>query len=249
MLYISLTLWLLVTVLTAWGVHQIWSGMIKPKVLNTVLLPGTLVAQLGHVLGLLVTGATVSNTTLYKDDESGAPENTPDPKPQVPVVGPVVIGMLPLLACGAAIFAVARVLGRPITGQLPLAVVGPTLPTTLAGFWQMLRDQVSLAEATLAATLGADFGAWRTWVFVYLMICLAVRIAPFPGNLRGSLGAILILGIGAAAVTSLFDITDPRVQEGWTVLNLTVATLLLLLIASLIIRGGVGLIKLLRENA
>ena len=68
MVYAAFTFWLLVIVLTAWGVHRLWSGMVKPKVLNTVLLPGTLVAQIGHVLGLLVTGATVTNTTLYKKD-------------------------------------------------------------------------------------------------------------------------------------------------------------------------------------
>ena len=52
MLYLALTFWLLVIVLTAWGVERLWSGMVRPKILNTVLLPGTLVAQIGLVLGL-----------------------------------------------------------------------------------------------------------------------------------------------------------------------------------------------------
>ncbi|MCH8310314.1 MAG: hypothetical protein IIB17_07450, partial [Chloroflexi bacterium] len=50
MLYIALTFWLVVIVLTAWGVRELWGGMIKPKIINTILLPGTLVAQVGHVL-------------------------------------------------------------------------------------------------------------------------------------------------------------------------------------------------------
>ncbi|GAG29645.1 unnamed protein product, partial [marine sediment metagenome] len=73
--------------------------------------------------------------------------------------------------------------------------------------------------------------------------------APFPGNLRGALGAILILGIGAATISSLFDVADPRVQSAWAVLNLTVATLLFLLLLSLLIRGGVGLVRLLGGEA
>ncbi len=44
-LYLSLTFWLLVIVLTAWGVHRILADLLKPKVLNTILLPGTLVAR------------------------------------------------------------------------------------------------------------------------------------------------------------------------------------------------------------
>ncbi len=249
MAYIALTFWLLVIVLAAWGVHRLWSGMIKPKMLNSILLPGTLIAQLGHVLGLLITGATVSNTTLYKDDESGDPETTTDPKPRVPLVGPVIIGMLPLLACAVAIFFVARHLGRPILVNLTAGSVGPILPTSMAGAWQMLRDQITLVESIVAATTVADLTNWRTLLFIYLLICLTVRIAPFPGNLRGSLAAIVILGIGAAMVSSLFDMADPRVQNGWAVLNLTVAALLFLLMASLVVRGGVGLVQVLRNNS
>ena len=105
MLYLALTFWLMVIVLTAWGVERLWSGMVRPKVLNTLLLPGTLVAQIGHVLGLLVTGATINNTTLIQDDESGAPETTPDPHPRLPVTGPLLIRPLPLTACAATLSA------------------------------------------------------------------------------------------------------------------------------------------------
>ncbi len=249
MTYIALTFWLLVTVLVAWGVHHLWSGMVKPKVLNTVLLPGTLVAQIGHVLGLLVTGATISNTTLFKDDESGAPETTPNPKPRIPVVGPVIIGLLPLLACAAAIYVVAGQLGQPVIAKMAAQGVHPSLPTTLTGIWQLLRDQISLVESIVTAVLSTDFANWKSGLFLYLLTCLTVRIAPFPGNLRGALGAILVLGIGAATVSSMFDVADPRVQNAWAVLNLTVATLLFLLLVSLLIRGGIGLVNVLREDA
>ena len=92
-----------------------------------------------------------------------------------------------------------------------------------------------------------DFGVWKTRVVVSVVICLAGRIAPFPGNLRGSLAAIFLLGMAMAAIPSLFDLADPRVQSGWAVLNLTVATLLFLLMISLLIRGSVGLFQLLRR--
>jgi len=163
--------------------------------------------------------------------------------------------MLPLLACATAIYFVARYLGQPLTTNMTAQTVGPVLPTTLAGFWQMLRDQITLVESIAAAATAADFANWKTWLFLYLLTCLTVRIAPFPGNLRGSLGAILVLGIGAATITSLFDVADPRVQDVhrtgcdlWSVLNLTVGTLLFLLLASLLIRGAVGLVQVLRNE-
>jgi hypothetical protein len=249
MLYVALTFWLLVIVLTAWGVHQLGSGLIRAKLLNTLLLPGTLVAQVGHVLGLLVTGATISNTTLYKDDESGAPEQTRNPQPRIPVIGPVIIGLLPLVACATAIYFVAHYLGAPFTRKMSAQVVGPKLPTTLAGVWDLLRGLITLVESVVSAIAGADMESWRTWLFLYLLVCLAVRIAPFPGNLRGSLAAIVVLGIIGALVSSLTDVADTRVQNAWAVLNLTASMLLLLLFISLLVRGAVGLVRILRNDA
>ena len=248
MLYAATTFWLLMAVLMAWGVHHLWSRMLKPRTVNSVLLPGTLVAQLGHVLGLLVTGATVTNTTLYKDDDSGEPELTQDPKPRIPVIGPIMIGMLPLLACAVAVFFVTRYLGGQIVAQLNEQSVAETLPTTLAGFWQLLRDQITLVEVAVAAAIGADWGQWQVWLFVYLVICLTVRMAPFPGTLRGSLGATVVLGLLAAFLSSVADAGRNSFQAGWTVLSLSVATLLFLLLASLLVRGTVGLVKLLAGN-
>jgi hypothetical protein len=247
-LYVALTFWLLVIVFSAWGVHRLWSGMVKPRTVNSVLLPGTLVAQLGHVLGLLVTGATVSNTTLYKDDDSGEPETTKDAKPRIPIIGPVIIGLLPLLACATAIFFVARYIGAGLVERMTETPVASALPTTLAGVWGLLRDQITLAENAMNGALGADTGSWHAWLFLYLVVCLTVRMAPFPGTLRGSLGAILLLGIGCAIVGTFMQSTGSTVESGWAIMSLSVAVLSLLLLASLAIRGGVGLVKLLASN-
>lgn len=248
MIYVALTFWLLVIVLTAWGVHHLWSGMVKRKVFNTLLLPGTLVAQTGHVLGMLVTGATIRETTLIKDDDSGEPTTTANPEPRIPVVGPVIIGMLPLLACSLAIYYVARLLGTSALTSIGSDPVGPTLPTSLPGVWELLRNLVSLMER-LVNTIAADnLLSWRSLLFWYLLVCLAIRIAPFPGHLRGSLGAIVVLGIVGGILARVVAMQEPIVQTGWSVLNLTVAMLLLLLVVSLLIRGGVGLVGLLREG-
>ncbi|MBI1827710.1 MAG: hypothetical protein HY287_08555 [Planctomycetes bacterium] len=249
MLYFAFTFWLLVIVFSAWGVHHLWSGMIKPKVLNALLLPGTLVAICGHLLGLLVTGATVSQATLFKDDDSGEPETTTDAKPRIPILGPVVIGMLPLLACGMAIYFAARFMGSPLISHLPTSYVGRTLPLSLAGIWQLLRDLISLTESMVAALRAANYHDWRVDVFLYLVICLCIRIRPFKGTVRGSLGAIVIVGIAGVGISSFWDAADARVQNMWATLNLMVATLLLLLIISLLIRGTFNLIQALRANA
>lgn len=246
MLYAALTFWLLTVVLIAWGVHRLWCGMAKPKVVNAVLLPGTLVAQAGRVFALLITGAPVRTASLYdlEEGDESAGANQSDTK--IPVIGPVVVGLLPLLSCGAAIYFVADLLGQHVLANLKTHTVGPTLPTTVPGVWQFLRDQISLTESIVSAIAATDFTDWKTPVFLYLLTCMAVRIAPVGGNLRGVFGAILILGIGGATVGMLFDIGASRVASAWGILNLTVAMLLCLLMVSLIVRGIIGLTKMLR---
>ena len=244
MIYAALTFWLLVVVMAALGAHRLLSSLVKPRLLNMLLLPGTLVAQLGHVLGLLITGATVSNTALYNVEQAWEPQTTADPKPRIPVIGPVVIGLLPLMACAAAIIVVTHFLGGAFLRRVPANLVGPGLPASLGGWWQLARDQITLTESFVAAVLGADWSSWRTWLFLYLLTCLTIRTAPFPGTLRGALVAIVILGVATAAATSVFAGAGSRVQAGWSALALAVATALSLLLITLLLRGGVSLVKL-----
>ncbi len=247
MLFLTMTFWLLIVVLAAWGVRTLWSGMVKPRVLNIVLLPGTLVAQLGHVLGLLVTGATVTNTALYQN-ESGEPGTTQNPKPRIPIVGPMIIGMLPLVACAAAILIAARFFGQQIVASLGDQHPPVTLPTTMAGVWQLLHEQLTMMEGLVGVVVAALPGTWRLWLFTYLVICLAVRMAPFPGTVRGSLGAIVALGVLASAIGMVSDLPAGLVESGWGMLSLTVPTLLLLLLVSAVVRGAVSLSKLIAAN-
>ena len=114
------------------------------------------------------------------------------------------------------------------------------------------------AHITLLRELCVDRRRWIDPVRFEDAIA-AVNLLPGPAStqlaiycawrLRGALGAILILGIGGGVLSSLFDIADPRVQSGWSVLNLTVAFLLMLLLASLAVRGIAGLITVIRNDA
>jgi hypothetical protein len=246
--YAAMTFWLVVIVFTALGVHRLWSGLIQPRIVNSILLPGTLIAQLGHVLGLLVTGGTVNNTTLIKDDDSGEPQTGKDVKPRIPVVGPILIAMLPMLACAAAIYVVSQYLGQDILGRMERENVPRQLPTVLSAVWPMLHESITLVERLVDATRASNLDNWQTWAFVYLVICLTVRMAPLPGTLRGAIGAILVLGVVAALAGTAWPAREGSpglLDRGWPLLTFSVAVLLFLLLVSLSVRGTVGLVKIL----
>ncbi len=245
MLYAAMTFWLLVIIFVAWGVHQLWSGMIRPRVVNSILLPGTLLAQVGRVVGLLISGGTVNNTTLMKDDEAGEPETDQRAQPKLPIIGPILVAMLPLAACAVGVYVATTMLGGDIVNRIGDQSVARVLPVSLAAFWGLLRDTITLLERIVDAMLRANLVYWKTIAFLYLVVCLTVRMAPLPGNLRGSLGAIVLVGLLVAVVGSATPTAVEAVQNSWAILSFSVGVLLFLLMISLAVRGLVGLIKVL----
>lgn len=243
--YASMTFWLLVAAFSALGVHRLWCSIFEPKAVNWALLPGTLVAQLGHILGLLVTGGTVNNTSLIKDDGSGEPQTPSEPESRLPVLGAVIVALLPLVGCAAAIYWVSRYFGVPILLAVDERVAGKLiLPTSLSSFFDTTRGAITLVEQLVDAVRTGNYREWRTWVFLYLVICLTVRMAPFAGNLRGSIGAILLTGLISFLVGHLTGMTDSLLSSVWPLVVFCVAVLLMLLMFSLIAKAAVMLGKI-----
>lgn len=242
--YAALTFWLFVIVFTALGVHQLWSSLVQPKIVNSVLLPGTLVAQLGHILGLLVTGGTVNNTTLVKDNDSCEPETGGDTKSRVPVIGSIIIALLPMVGCTIAIYWVARYFGGEILSAMQATQFDQfVLPTSLPAFFVTIRGVLSLVEQFVNIIRASDLGNWHTILFLYLVVCLTVRMAPLTGNLRGSLGAILLFGIIAFLVGQITKSETGAFGSAWPLIVFCVAVLVFLLIVSLILTGIVNLFR------
>ncbi len=252
MLYAALTFWLLVIVFSAWGVHGLWSRLVKPRVVNAVLLPGTLVAQLGHVLGLLVTGNAVSNTRLMGDDEKGEPTSETPEKHNIPVLGAVLVGLLPLGACAGCLYLAARFLGQGILGRYAteggMWSVPLKLPLTLSGVWGLLHDVLKVSEEVLNTILRSDLTQWMNVAFLYLAVCLTVRMTPIEGNRRGAVGAIALFGVLIAVLGHLLPAVEDAVDSAWPVLSFAVGMLLFLLLVSLLVSGVVGLVQILVRN-
>lgn len=242
--YAALTFWLFVIVFSALGVHRLWSSLVQPKIVNSLLLPGTLVAQLGHILGLLVTGGTVNNTSLVKDDDSGEPETGSDPKTKVPVVGSIITALLPMAGCTVAIYWTAHYFGTPILEAMKGNQFNQlALPTSLSGFFVTIRGALSLVEHLVAVVRASDLQNWHTLLFLYLVICLTVRMAPLTGNLRGSLGAIFLFGVIAFLIGQMTKSETGAFASAWPLIIFCVAVLLLLLIFSLLVTGAVNLVR------
>lgn len=248
MLYAALTFWMLYIVLCAAGVLRLWSDMVRPRYVNIALLPGTLVAQMGYLLGLLVTGARTSDVSLLGSDASAEPDQPAAPTTRIPILGPVIVGLLPLLLCGGGIVLAVRWKGAASVRHMFAGEAARALPTSMAAFWALLRNLVDLMESTLSGILQGNLADWRTWVFLYVLVCLTVRMAPARGNMRGALIAIVVLGGLSALAGVIFATPRAWIADGWPILSLSVAILSLLLLVSLLARGIAALVRVLRRG-
>jgi hypothetical protein len=116
---------------------------------------------------------------------------------------------------------------------------------TLAGAWGFLRGTVDLMQSSLSAALRSNLLDWRYWLFLYLLICLTLRLAPGRAALRPTLLALLLTGVVIAIVGAIVPQAQALLHSGWPVLSLVVATNLLLLVLTLLARGTVELVRVL----
>lgn len=265
--YATVVVWLLVVLFASYAVYKIWAGLISHAAMTWLLLPGALVSELAFVLGCLLSGATVKDVSLVprgrekkdeqkdkkKDEEAQKRESAPPvrggfPKPKLPVIGHIFMGLIPIFAAGVCIWAASAALGHPILTHVE-ASLPQTLPTTTEGWWALPNELIAIVRKTWESlTVGrwTDFQAhWKTILFVYLSVCLIVRMAPIRGNLRGAAGAMLLLGGVAIGVELIHKgATTPMLEKSWMLLTFTVGMLLLLLTFSLLALALVGLLRL-----
>ncbi len=123
-----------------------------------------------------------------------------------------------------------------------------SLPLSFDSLWELLRSSIAVAEWVAGTVLNSDFGEWQSWLFVYLIICLSVRMAPMPGTHRGAIGAVMLIGIMFILIGRYSPSPEVSLQTLWSLLNFTVGTLLCLLVISLMVRGGVGLFHIITNQ-
>lgn len=246
MLYVAAAIWLTVVVLLAWAIRSLWANMVSARVVNVVTLPGTIVARFGYVLALLITGTAAGHVSLI-DDTPAEDEKTPTDEPHLPFFGMMLVGLLPMLAVSVSLYFLIREFGGPLVERVRPERLESELPVSLPAFWEQLRQLVTLAEDTFNAIRHLDWSIGPNVLFVYLLICLSLRMAPIPRHLDGHLAAIVATALAAALVGSAVPSVSQAVAGVWPGLALVTGCLLCLLMISLSIRGLVEVGQVIRR--
>ena len=252
---LALAFWLLLILFTALGVYRLLELFGKPKAVDWLLLPGTIVAELAYVSGCLLTGAEVRSATLFPSAGRGKTPTT-QTTPKIKVIGPVLSALVAMGGCIAVIVAAHGALGEPVIREFivdetdVVPTMGPTLsgllPTTAQEFWDFPAVQVRLVRKMYETWLATDWLDWRAGLFVYLTLCLSIRLAPIRRPIRPALGAAVVAPILLAISLQAGADLSTRIDSLWLILTYIWSTLLLVLLIVSLIRGGIYLADVLR---
>jgi len=258
MTYAAFTVWLILTVFAGIGVYRMWAGMGKPAQVNWALLPGTLVSQMAYIFGCLITGGEIKSAKMVpgKGDSGGGEPKTSDSH-RLKVIGPLVASLIALVACGASILVVHKAMGKPVIERFSgsesswffssstKVELPKDLPGTWDEGWELIEQQVQLVKHTGETWWGLDWKNWRVALFVYLGICLSVRLGPVSRPIRPTLGAVC----GIAGVIAIIGVVNKDfvnlIDTIWPLLTYVWASLLTLLVGTLVIRGLLTLWRIL----
>jgi len=256
LIYAAFTFWLLMILFAGVGVYRLWTWLAKPTWVNWVLLPGTVVSEMGYIFGCLVTGGEIRRARLLPQAKgNGGKEGEPQTEASAGVkyVGPIVASLISILACGASILASHALLGKPVIdvfatsgGIMQPAALPQELPAGWQGFWDQATRQVWLLRRMCETWGQINWLDWRVPLFVYVSLCLSVRLSPVSRPIRASLAA----AVAVAAVIAATGLGWPRfsslMQAVWPLLTYVWASLLFLLAVTLL---GLGLVRLGRALA
>ena len=254
MIYAAFTMWLVLTMFAGIGVYRMWAALGKPAQVNCALLPGTLVSQMAYIFGCLITGGEIKNAKMVPnkgDSRGGAPQTSDTPR--LKVVGPLVASLMSLVACGAAILAVHKALGKPVIerfagGSGRYVFSSPTTtelpkdpPKSWDQAWEMLEKQVRLIKHTCETWWHLEWSNWRVALFVYLAICLSVRLGPVSRPIRPTLGAVCAIAGVIAIIGAIDKDFTNLINDIWPLLTYVWASLLTLLTGTLAVLGAAAL--------
>ena len=256
MLYLALTFWLMIALLEAYGAFKLVEGLVRPRWINLVLLPGTVVSEMAHFLAALLTGAAVRDAKLVSDESIG---ESPAPSASgIPVLSPLLLALLPILSALVILFVLFKHFDATIVQNFALANCGTDLDLKqlaqgldwrLGSWFQAGRDLITLVERLIGVLPFSDIThTWKSWLFIYLTACLAVRMVPLRGNLRSGMASVALIGGLAAGLGWLLPSMADSLRTVWPLLGYTIALLTLLLGFALLVRGVVALAFVLADK-
>lgn len=208
----AIGLLLVVVVLSFVIDYYLSHSFLGPKY-RILLAPGVIIHELAHGFACFFTGAKVSEMSLFEKD-GGHVKHT---KPRIPIIGPVIISLAPLVAGIFIIYFASRYLN---TADLSLFKNGYTAKAVMASNIAIIKN---LAHFSL-----------RNWIILYIVISTAVTMVPSRQDFVNAFFPLLILILAFLILSKYTHLFFPTASFNLLLLS-ALNLLILMLILSIVI--------------
>ncbi|MEI6144664.1 MAG: hypothetical protein WCP91_03655 [Candidatus Berkelbacteria bacterium] len=178
-----------------------------------LLAPGVIIHELAHGFACLFTGAKVSEMALFEKD-GGHVKHT---RPKVPIIGPVIISLAPLIAGIVIIYFASKYLS---TGDLNIFKHGFTSKAVIATNSAIIKNLVHFSL--------------RNWILLYIVISTAVTMVPSRQDFINAFLPLLLLILAFLIVSKFTHWYLPTATFNMLLLS-ALNLLILMLILSIVI--------------
>jgi hypothetical protein len=236
----SLVLWCLALTIALLALRAAARGITQIPVVKVVFLPGVLLALASKLLACLLGGAPLRE--LHLPWKAGEPlEHEP---PRVPILGRLLLGVLPFAAAVTAIIALREILAPSLVfaeTELPRLAAGPEAP-------QAVLDGIrAVAQGAGALVVDPTVHEVRVALFLYLALAFLVFTAP---GLEDWIPLAIILAVAALFMAALdfLGVHAGFLSRGWWIRRIygpmvfeSLALLLALAVLALLTFAGLRL--------
>jgi hypothetical protein len=196
----------IVVMLISMMLDHLWAQVLPMRISYYMIrAPGVVVHECSHILGCLVTGATVKKVVFFST-EGGSVTYT---RPKIPVLGDVIISSAPLFCIPLVLTGMTWCFSRF------LGCTFPAFPVSIDTTGTLHSLAISIVEL-FTQNLVADFHPWFL-LYLYLTLSLVLSVAPSAQDIRNAaIGIVVIVLSGLLiffsaipwAVSILREITD-----------------------------------------
>lgn len=209
---VSIALFVVIILLSYATDFYLSRGIFGPRY-RILMAPGVIIHELAHGFACILTGAKVSEMSLF-EKEGGHVKHT---KSKIPILGTVIISLAPLVAGIVIIYFVSRYLS---TDELNVFKYGYSAKA-------IIRGNIAIIQSLFHFS-------WENWLLLYVTTSVAVTMLPSRQDLFQAFLPLLLL-IAAFLIASKFSHFYLPTDSFNLLLFTTINLLILVLIFSIIL--------------
>lgn len=217
---------------------------INQKVVNSFLLPGTIVNEISLAISCIVTGTTIKKFNIFSIEKSELRYGNP----KIPLLFNFIISAAPIFGCSFAIILVSIILENPI-------IIKESLPNelsfSLSSITDYMKNYIDIVLLSFNDFWEHGFSTLRSTLCLMFSIVFTISMAPEEYDIKFIVPGFIVIAF-ILFVLEKFEISilqydwwQNAVSSSWIIVTYVVSVLLAILIVLSVIIGFVKGVKLL----